>query len=56
MVDEDGTPERGLYALAFIPDGYYLAHDTDRLRAAVRQIEEASRRLGARVAVVKMHI
>jgi hypothetical protein len=46
LVDEDGTPELGLYALAFMADGYYLAHDTDRLRAAVRQIEDLSRRLG----------
>jgi adenylate cyclase len=46
LSEEDDTLEMVGYALSFISEVYYHAHDADRLLAIARQVEEVSLKLG----------
>jgi class 3 adenylate cyclase len=54
FAEEDGTPEAAAYALFFVGEAHYLAHDADRVLASARQGEEISRRLGEPPALVAL--
>jgi hypothetical protein len=46
LAEEDGTPEVLGYALTFITEAHYHAHDANRALASARQLEDVSRALG----------